>query len=101
MCHPHCPNVVWGQPGCPASGSRRCFRIGKVLPLSALGLLAHAPIPPIPHRHGDIPGAGMVPSRAKVSLALAPVPSRTLAHGGSWEQQLHPCVAPKVEEGMM
>lgn len=61
----------------------------------------HAPMPPVPHKHGDIPEAGTVPSRAKVSLALAPVPSGTLAHGSSWEQQLHPCMAPKVEEGMM
>lgn len=43
----------------------------------------------------------MVPSRVKISLAPAPIPSRTLAHGGSWEQQLYPCMARKVEEGMM
>lgn len=61
----------------------------------------HAPIPPDPHRHGDIPEAGMVPSRVKISLAPAPIPSRTLAHGGSWEQQLYPCMARKAEEGMM
>lgn len=80
----------------PAPGSRGCFRI-EVLPPRALGLLA---LPCLNATKGA-PGAGMVPSRAKASLALAPVPSRTQAHGGSWEQQLHPCVAPKVEEGMM
>lgn len=61
----------------------------------------HAPMLPVPQRHGDIPEAGTVPSRAKVGLALAAASSRTLAHGGSWEQQLHPCMAPKAEEGMM
>lgn len=72
-----------------------------MLPPRALGLLALS----MPQHHPSLTGmgtlqkAGTVPSRAKISLA--PAPSTTLAHGGSWEQQLHPCVAPKVEEGTM
>lgn len=93
------PKRGLGYPGCPAAGPRGCFRIGCSHPAPWGYWHCHAPMPPVPHRHGDIPGAGTLRSRAKVSQALAPVPSGTLAHGGSWEQQLHPRVAPTAEEG--